>query len=106
MPDGEFGAAARGFLWAGIRYRLMDVADLAWQPIDAILGSRFLAALYLWGPVLVAATDIVRHEGRYGLITNCGSLLEWWGGLYASVVAGRRYRKVKPPKPKPRRAKE
>jgi hypothetical protein len=43
--------AARGFLWAAVRYRLQDAADLAWRPADAVLRSRTLSNLTVWFPV-------------------------------------------------------
>jgi hypothetical protein len=97
--------AARGFVWAAVCYRLHDAADLAWRPVDAVLGSRTLSNLTVWIPVLAAMLVIVRHDRLYGLITNASNLIELWGGLYAAIRVGRWYRRMKP-KRKPRRARE
>jgi hypothetical protein len=50
MPASQRAAAALGFVAAAIRYRLQDVADLAWVPADAILKSRMLSNLVVWLP--------------------------------------------------------
>ena len=98
--------AARGFLWAAVRYRLGDAADLAWRPVDSMLRSRAKSNLFVWLPVLAAVLAVVHHDGWYGLIANAENLIETWAGFYATVRVGRWYRKVRPPEPKPRRAKE
>jgi hypothetical protein len=61
---------ALGFLAAAIRYRLADSAELAWRPADAVLGSRALSNLFVWGPVIVTLFAIVHHDGRFGLVAD------------------------------------
>ena len=92
--------AARGFLWSAVRFRLQDAADLAWRPIDAVLGSRTLSNLFVWGPVLVVLIAIVRHDGRYGLVADDQDPIALGLFLYGAIKVGRWYRKVKPPEPK------
>lgn len=79
-----------------MRYRLQDAADLGWQAVDAVLRSRTKSNLFVWIPFLAAVLAVIHHDGQYGLITNAGNLLEWWGGLYAVIRVGRWYRLVKP----------
>ncbi len=98
--------AARGFLWSAVRFRLQDAADLAWRPVDAVLGSRTLFNLFVWGPVFVVLLAIVRHDGRYGLVADDQDPLALGLFLYAAIKVGRRYRRIKLPKHKPRRARE
>jgi hypothetical protein len=97
---------ARGFLWSAVRFRLQDAADLAWQPVDAVLGSRTLSFLFVWLPVFVWMVAIVRHDGRYGLVADDQDYIALAIGLYATVKGGRRYRRIKLPKHKLRRARE
>jgi hypothetical protein len=98
--------AARGFLWSAVRFRLHDAADLMWRPIDAVLGSRILSNLFVWGPVFVVLIAIVRHDGRYGLVADVQDPIELGLFLYAAVKVGRWYRKVKPPEPRAWSARE
>lgn len=97
---------ALGFVAAAIQLRLADAADLAWRPADAVLGSRTLSNLFVWGPVIVAAMAIVRRDGRYGLVADDQQLAELGGSLYLVIRTGRWWRGVKPPAPKARRATE
>ena len=99
-------SAARGFLWSAVRFRLQDAADLGWKPVDAILGSRTLSFLSVWLPVLVTMVAIVRHDDRYGLVADDQDYIALAIGLYAAIKAGRKYRRIKPRKHKPRRARE
>lgn len=97
---------ALGFVVAAIQLRLADAAGLAWRPADAVLRSRTLSNLFVWGPVIVAAVAIVRREGRYGLVVGDQQLAELGGSLYLAIRVGRWWRNVKPPEPKARRARE
>jgi hypothetical protein len=54
---------ALGFAAAAVRLRLADTAEIAWQPVDAVLGSRTVSNLFVWGPVVVVHVVIVRHDG-------------------------------------------
>lgn len=98
--------AAWGFVWSAVRFRLDDAANLAWQPIDAVLGSRTLSNLFVWGPVIVTLVAIVQHDGRYGLVADDQDPIALGIFLYAAIKAGRWRRKIKPRNPKPRRVKE
>jgi len=98
--------AARGFLWSAIQIRLQHAADLAWRPVDAVLGSRTLSNLFVWGPVFVVLLAIVRHDGRYGLVADIQDPIALGIFLYAVIYAGRRIRGIKPPKPKTHRPRE
>jgi len=98
--------AARGFILAALQYRVRDAADLAWRPADAVLRSRFLSNLFVWGPVMVTLIAIVRHDGRYGLVTDDQDPAELGAFLYLVIRTGRWWRGIKPPPPKPRRARE
>ncbi len=96
--------AARGFIWAAVRYRLEDAAGLAWRPADAVLRSRILSNLFVWGPVIVTLFAIVRHDGRFGLVADVQDPVALGAFLYGVIRTGRWWRGVKPPEPKARRA--
>ena len=98
--------AARGFVWAAVRYRLGDAADLAWRADDAVLRSHTLSNLAIWVPVLLAVLAIVRHDGLYGLVTYDINLMELGGGIYGAIRFGRHRRGVKPLKRRPGQVKE
>jgi hypothetical protein len=98
--------AARGFMWAALRYRLEDVTDLAWRPIDAVLGSRTLSNLFIWGPVIAVLVAIVRHDGRFGIVADDQDPVALGAFLYVVIKTGRWWRQIKLPEPKPRRVKE
>jgi hypothetical protein len=97
---------ALGFVASAIQLRLADAADLAWRPADAVLGSRTLSNLFVWGPVIVILVAIVRHDGRFGLVADIQDPAALSAFLYGVVRAGRWWRGVKPPEPKARRARE
>jgi hypothetical protein len=96
---------AVGFLVAGVRLRFADACDVAWTPIDAILKSRTLSNLLVFGISAIATVDIGKHAGRLGVIQSAESLIEIGGAVYGLIRVGRWYRDVKPPEPKARRAK-
>ncbi len=97
---------AFGFVASGVRLRLADAADLAWRPADAVLGSRTLSNLFVWGPVIVTLFAIVHHDGRFGLVADDQDPVALGAFLYVVIKTGRWWRGVKPPEPKARRAKE
>ena len=97
---------AFGFVASGVRLRLADAADLAWRPADAVLGSRTLSNLFVWGPVIVMLFAIVHHDGRFGLVADIQDAGELGAFLYGAIRTGRWWRGVKPPEPKARRAKD
>jgi len=98
--------AAFGFLGAAVRFRLEDAADLAWRPADAVLGSRILSNLFVWGPVVATIFAIVRHDGRFGLVADDQDPVALGAFLYVVIKTGRWWRQIKLPEPKPRRVKE
>jgi len=79
---------------------------LACRPLDALLRSRALSNLLVLVPTLMAALYILRRLGTLGVLTSAEGISAIGGGLYGLVLAGRKYRNVKPPEPKARRAKE
>ena len=97
---------ALGFVTAAIQYRLADAADLAWRPADAILRSRTLSNLFMWGPVTMMLVAIVRHDGRFGVVADIQDPAALGAFLYGVIRTGRWWRGVKPPEPKARRARE
>lgn len=97
---------ALGFIVSAVRFRLADAADLAWRPADAVLGSRFLSNLFVWGPVIVTLIAVVRHDGRFGLVADDQDPVALGAFLYVAIKTGRWRRGVKPPEPKARRVKE
>jgi hypothetical protein len=97
---------ALGFVASGIRCRLADLAELAWRPADAVLSSRFLSNLFVWGPVIAVLAAIVHHDGRFGLVADIQDPVALGAFLYGAIRTGRWWRNVKPPEPKARRAEE
>jgi hypothetical protein len=97
---------ALGFVSSAAQYRLADAADLAWRPADAVLGSRTLSNLFVWGPVIVTLFAIVHHDGRFGLVADIQDPAEMGPFLYSVIRTGRWWRGIKPPEPKARRARE
>jgi sugar phosphate isomerase/epimerase len=97
---------ALGFVASAVQYRLADAADAAWTPVDAVLKSRALSNLLVFGPTATAALFILRHEGTLGVVTSAESISAIGGVLYGLVRVGRWWRDVKPPEPKARRVKE
>jgi hypothetical protein len=98
--------AARGFLVAAVRYRLQDARFLAWRPADAVLCSRTLSNLFVWGPVALVLVAVVRHDGRFGLVADIQDPAALGAFLYGVIRTGRWWRGVKLPEPKARRARE
>ena len=97
---------ALGFVASAVQYRLADAADLTWRPADAVLGSRTLSNLFVWGPVIAVLVAIVHRDGRFGLIADIQDPAALWVFLYGVIKTGRWWRGAKPPEPKARRAKE
>ena len=97
---------ALGFVVSGIRFRLADAADLAWRPVDAVLASRILSNLFVWGPVIVTLFAIVHHDGRFGLVADDQDPVALGAFLYGVIRTGRWWRRVKPPEPEAKRARE
>jgi len=97
---------AAGVVVASVLYRLHDVADAAWRPVDAVLARRELSNLVATIPTLAAGLLVMRDGGICGLINSTPALASIWGIFYGLILAGRRYRAVKPPKHKPHRRKD
>ena len=97
---------ARGFVCLGHPVPLLDAADAAWTPVNAILKSRTLSNLFTLTPAALAALILFRHGGTIGLLGSAESVSAIYLMFYALVLAARKYRNVKPPEPKARRAKE
>ena len=106
LPSRRQARDALGFVASAIECRLTDATDAAWTPADAILKSRKLSNLLVFGPTAAAALFILRHEGTLGVVTSAESISAIGCGLYGLVRVGRWWRDVKPPEPKARRAKE
>jgi hypothetical protein len=97
---------AVGFVASAVQCRLVDAADMAWRPADAVLGSRSLSNLFVWGPVVAMLVAIVHHDGRFGLVADDQDPVALGAFLYVVIKTGRWWRGVKLPEPKARRAKE
>jgi hypothetical protein len=106
LPSRRQARDALGFVASAIRCRCSDAADAAWTPVDAVLKSRALSNLFALMPTGLAALILFRHGGTIGLLGSAESVSAIYLALYALVLAGRKYRDVKPPEPKARRAKE
>ena len=98
----EFRKAV-GFVRAAVRCRVADAAEAVWDPLDAVLRSRKLSNLLVFGLPAMAAMLILRHEGALGVLTSAESIIAIGGALYALVRLGRWWRDIEPPKPKARR---
>jgi hypothetical protein len=98
----EFKKAV-GFVRAAVRCRVADAAEAAWGPLDAVLRSRKLSNLLVFGLPTMAAMFILRREGALGVLTSAESIIAIGGALYALVRLGRWWRDIVPPKPKARR---
>jgi hypothetical protein len=94
---------AVGFVVAGARCRGQDWYDAAWRPAEVVLRSRFLSGLVVVTPTVLVAWDVLRHNGSLGVFTSFGSIFGIGTALALAIKAGRKYRDVRPPEPKPRR---
>src|ERR1035441_206566 len=61
---------AAGVVAASVLYRLHDVADAAWRPVDAVLARRELSNLVATIPTLAAGLLVMRDGGICGLINS------------------------------------
>ena len=103
LPEGRQLQEAAGFVLAAVRYRLQDAADLAWRPVDTVLGSHELSNLVVLLATLGMSVVFLRSGGFYNLCVNFQSVAAVWVAAYGLIRAGRWGRGVKPPKHKPRR---
>jgi hypothetical protein len=106
LPTRRNVRIAFGFVASAIQCRLADAAEAAWTPVDAILKSRKLSNLLVFGPTTMAAVFILRHAGTLGVVTSAGNISAIGVTLYGLVRVGRWWRNVKPPAPKARSVKE
>jgi hypothetical protein len=106
LPEGRQVREASGFVLAAVRYRLQDLADLLWQPADAVLASRELSSLFVLLATLSVSVLFIRQGGLYGLADHLEEVAVAGGWAYALIRIGRWWRDVKPPKRKPRRKSE
>jgi hypothetical protein len=97
---------AAGFVMAAVHYRLQDAADLAWRPVDAVLGSRALSSCFVLVATLGFSLWFGRKVGVYGLAASLESVAVVFFASLGAIHGGRRWRDVKLPEHKPRRAKE
>jgi hypothetical protein len=97
--------AARGFVWAAVRYRLQDAIDQAWRPVDAVLRSRTWSNLFVLIPSAMVSLFILRNEGTLGVLKSAESITAIGGIFYGLIRVGRSWRDAKPPEPKVRRVK-
>ena len=98
--------AARGFVWAAVRYRIEDATELTWQPVDAVLRSRALSNIFIVGPVLAVVLAILHHDGRYGLVLDIQDPFCVGACTWGTIFGLRKWRMVKPPEHQPRRSRE
>jgi hypothetical protein len=91
---------AAGFVLAGIRYRGQDWADTSWKPVEAVLRSRALSAMFVSVPTIVVAMAVLRAKGTITVFTSFGSIFGIGVALAGAVKYGRRYRGIKLAGPK------
>jgi hypothetical protein len=106
LPADRQVCEAAGFVLAAIQYRLQDAADLAWRPVDAVLGSRALSSCFVFLATLGFSLWLMRKVGVYGLAECLESVGVVFAAALGAIHAGRWWRGSKPPEHKPRRAKE
>jgi hypothetical protein len=94
--------AALGFVRGAVKVRLRDLTDLAWIPVDRVLGSRTLSNLFVLVPTVIVGLVILGRAGTIGVMESMESITATGGVLYGLIQCGRWWRAVKPPEPKPR----
>jgi hypothetical protein len=103
LPSRRQPREAAGFVVAAVRYRVNDLAEAAWKPVDTVLESRELSNLVVVLMTLVISVYFLRRRGVYGVADHLEDIAVVSGSTYAAIHALRKYRDVKPPKRKPRR---
>jgi hypothetical protein len=101
LPSRRQARDALGFVASAIECRFADAVDAAWTPADAILKSRKLSNLLVFGPTATAALFILRHEGTLGVVTSAESISAIGVGLYGLVRVGRGGVMSNPQSPRP-----
>ena len=90
---------ATGFVVAAIRVRLKDLAELAWQPVDALLASWRGSQIVILVPVVTtAAVAVVCSSGLYGVVVNADNLTCIATASYLAIKGLRRYPNISSPK--------
>lgn len=105
LPPRRQAREAAGFVLAAVRYRLQDVTDLAWRPVDTLLESRELSNLMVVLATLTIVVFFLHRGGVNGLADHLEQVAVVPTFALAMIHGGRRYRQVKPPERKPRRGK-
>jgi hypothetical protein len=95
---------AAGFVKAGVEYRCLNITEAAWKPAEFMLRSRPLSGLFVAGPTIMVAFEVLTHKGTMTLLTSPGSIFGTWAFLAGAIRAGRAYRDVKPPEPRARQS--
>jgi hypothetical protein len=106
LPEGRQVREAAGFVLAAIRYRLQDIVDFAWKPVDTVLASRRLSNLFVLLATLGIVAIYLHHGGVYELADNLEGVAVAWGAAFGLIHVGRQWRGVKPPERKPRKSGE
>jgi hypothetical protein len=106
LPSRRQAREAAGFVLAAVRYRLQDVTDLAWRPVDTLLESREMSNLTVVLATLVIVVFFLRRGCLNDLANNLVNVAVVTSLALGAIHGGRRYRGVKPPKRKPRRSKQ
>jgi hypothetical protein len=103
LPQNRQVREAAGFMLAALRYRLQDLTDLAWQPVDALLSSRELSNLFVLLATLSVSVIFIRQGRLDGLADNLGSVAVVFTAAFGLIHVGRKYRDAQPPKREPRK---
>jgi len=103
LPSRRQAREAAGFVLAAVRYRIQDFTDLAWRPVDALLASREMSSLTVVLATLIIVVFFLRRGGVNDLADHLDSVAVVLAFALAAIHRGRQYRRVKPPKRKPRR---
>lgn len=94
---------AAGFLLAAVRYRLRDIAALAWRLTDAVLASRGASSFVVLAAALSVAALFIWHGGLYELAGKLGNVAVVWAAACGLIRVGRQWRDVEPPERRLRR---
>jgi hypothetical protein len=106
LPRDRQARVAAGLVVGAVRYRLQDLADLVWRPVDAMLKSRALSGMFILVPTLWVSVLFIAQGGLYGLADHLEAMAVAWGAAVGLIHLARKWREVKPPERKPRRQSE
>jgi hypothetical protein len=96
-PDAQGSRSASSIL-----RRVWYAAELAWSPVDAVLGVRSLSNLIVVTVTLSVAVLTFAGGGFERLLINLPSLAVIWGASYGLIRLGRWWRGAYPPAHAPR----